>query len=91
MLVNFEEDNQQETWKRIWKFRGHIKTFLLLWIIKQSGLITRKLLFKRNIVESPLCPICYKEEETILHALRDCRKVKEFGKSNIWSIEAILK
>ncbi|XP_041018027.1 uncharacterized protein LOC121260266 [Juglans microcarpa x Juglans regia] len=37
-------------------------------------------LFKKKIVDSPLCPICYMEKETVAHILWNCAST-----TNVWS------
>lgn len=63
------------TW--IWKSETlpRIKTFL--WRCMHNSIGVKNCLAKRGIVEEDWCPICQRDPETILHALRDCPWVKE--------------
>ncbi|KAI5663088.1 hypothetical protein M9H77_22411 [Catharanthus roseus] len=47
-----------------------------LWFAKHGALLTKSLLVKRRVVEDGICPACHQEEETLLHALRDCQRAK---------------
>ena len=56
-------------WKSIWKLKtpGKIKQFL--WKSYTNSLHTRENLLKRTILHDPLCHLCAKEPENVLHAL----------------------
>uniref|UniRef100_A0A7N2L4N4 RNase H type-1 domain-containing protein n=1 Tax=Quercus lobata TaxID=97700 RepID=A0A7N2L4N4_QUELO len=56
-------------WKGIWKLKtpGKIKHFL--WKSYTNSLHTRENLLKRTILHDPLCHLCAKEPENVLHAL----------------------
>ncbi|XP_042969115.1 uncharacterized protein LOC122301804 [Carya illinoinensis] len=59
-------------WKSIWKLKvqGVVKHFL--WKACHDLLPTRMNLVKRKIIDSSLCPICEREEESTVHALWSC-------------------
>lgn len=56
-------------WKGIWKLKtpGKIKYFQ--WKSYTNSLHTRENLLKRTILHDPLCHLCAKEPENVLHAL----------------------
>ncbi|KAK9290782.1 hypothetical protein L1049_008960 [Liquidambar formosana] len=49
---------------------------MLLDMVKKIA--CNKVLFKRHITFSNLCPICFNEPETVEHVLRDCEYAREF-------------
>ena len=61
----------------IWKLKTlpRIKTFL--WMCFHGSIGVKECLVRRRVIEEDLCPICQREPESILHALRDCRRVKD--------------
>jgi hypothetical protein len=61
-----------EVWSSIWKLKIPNVEKNFLWRACNEILLTRSNLFKRKIVEDPLCPICGREPETALHTLRLC-------------------
>lgn len=63
-----------ENW--IWEsmMLPHIKTFL--WKCAHESIGVKTCLKRRGMINNDCCPICQEEAETILHALRDCARVK---------------
>lgn len=58
-----------EGWKNLWRMNapGVIKMFV--WKSINNCLPTKWNLYKRRVIENPLCPICEKNEETVCQAL----------------------
>ena len=56
----------------IWKASTlpHIKTFL--WQCAHNSIAVKECLTRKGVVEDENCPICNREIESTLHALRDC-------------------
>ena len=56
----------------IWKLHmlPGIQTFL--WLCMHNSIGVKVCLVKRGIVVDELCPICQREPESIIHAIRDC-------------------
>lgn len=75
LLLNILNTPSDHSWGKIWKLRGPPRGPLLLWLIAHDRLKTRNLLWQRKLLDSPLCDICSIEEETTMHAIRDCRRV----------------
>ena len=48
----------------------HIKTFI--WQCAYNSIGVNEYLARRSVTEDMVCPICRREDESILHALRDC-------------------
>ncbi|XP_008240710.1 PREDICTED: uncharacterized protein LOC103339206 [Prunus mume] len=63
---------QKEVWQSIWKIVTLPKIRVFLWRLLNDAISTRWNLFKRKIVNSPLCPICGQLEETVEHLLFLC-------------------
>ncbi|XP_040990177.1 uncharacterized protein LOC121237469 [Juglans microcarpa x Juglans regia] len=50
---------------------------MLIWRACHDSLPTNQNLFKREIVESPLCTVCKTDPETVSHALWSCISVQD--------------
>ena len=60
----------------IWKAKTlpRIKTFL--WMCSHNSIGVKSCLVRRGVVNDEMCPVCQRELESILHALKDCSSVK---------------
>ncbi|XP_042942726.1 uncharacterized protein LOC122276900 [Carya illinoinensis] len=67
----------KEVWKKIWQLHIPPIDKMFIWRACQESLPTQLNLFKTKIVKVPLCPICSREEESILHTLWNCEVVKD--------------
>ncbi|XP_035546799.1 uncharacterized protein LOC118348717 [Juglans regia] len=45
---------------------------LFIWKAANELLPTKKNLFLRKVVKDPFCPMCFKEEESVIHSLWEC-------------------
>ncbi|KAJ8898838.1 hypothetical protein K2173_008147 [Erythroxylum novogranatense] len=72
---------EKDIWKVVWKWKGpqRVKTFL--WLLSHGKLLTNEARLRRNLAPSASCPICQDHTESMLHAIRDCPKVREMWKS----------
>ena len=52
-------------------------------------LTTNHILFKANIVPSPLCVLCNAERETIIHSIWECQEVQKLLQSFEFHLEAL--
>ncbi len=59
-------------WKLIWSLDIPRNTQLFLWRACQNILPTKQKLFRRKVVEDPLCPMCRQMEEQVGHVLWSC-------------------
>ena len=59
-------------WKTLWNWKGphRIQTFILL--AAHGRILTNYRRSKWGVHISPTCPYCAREDETIIHVLRDC-------------------
>lgn len=62
--------------KWIWKvdILPRIQTFT--WQCLHNSIGVKDCLVRRGMLEDVICLICLRDPKTILHALRDCRKIK---------------
>ncbi|KAF7842708.1 putative ribonuclease H protein At1g65750 family [Senna tora] len=63
-------------WKLLWKWKGmeRVKTFL--WLCGHDRLLTNEARKRRGLTDVDACCRCGMDVESLLHTLRDCRKVK---------------
>ncbi|KAF5472199.1 hypothetical protein F2P56_008936 [Juglans regia] len=59
-------------WKSIWEMKVPDKVKFFMWKAGNNLLATRVNLFSKKVIENPICPICLKGEETIMHVLWHC-------------------
>ncbi|KAJ1418140.1 Ribonuclease H domain [Sesbania bispinosa] len=64
-------------WRAVWRWEGHQRAKILLWMILNNGLKTRSKGFGRGFIATDVCPFCLNHEETVVHILRDCVKVQD--------------
>lgn len=62
-------------WSKLWRLRGPSRGPLLLWLIALNRLKTKTLLWHRHCIDSPLCDICFRDDESTMHAVQDCAPV----------------
>ncbi|KAL0008925.1 hypothetical protein SO802_010427 [Lithocarpus litseifolius] len=67
----------KSTWKGLWKLRTRNRIKNLLWRANSNALPTRVNLVKRKVLSDPTCQACGAEQESTLHALWSCPKLKE--------------
>ncbi|PKU79207.1 hypothetical protein MA16_Dca000551 [Dendrobium catenatum] len=66
-------DYDKVTWhKFIWHKHYAIRFSSFAWLAVMKGLKTADILSERNIYINPICPLCEKEEESILHLFFQC-------------------
>ena len=70
-----------KVWKEIWKLRLPNVGKNFLWRACHEILPTRVNLHKKKIVEDALCPLCGREEETVMHVLWLCPAAVD-----VWSL-----
>lgn len=75
-IVGGTAPSQTFTASWIWKSKTlpRIKTFL--WRYAHESIGVKHCLGRRGVVNDDICPICRRDPETILHALRDCSRFK---------------
>ncbi|KAL0904888.1 hypothetical protein M5K25_027048 [Dendrobium thyrsiflorum] len=68
----FCEDSVLEWHKLVWHKHHALKYSIYTWIALNNGLKTADELFKRNIVVSNACSLCYSHSESANHILFEC-------------------
>lgn len=66
-------ENKQIPWNIIWASELPAKIKIFMWRAVKNLLPTAANLWKRKVLQSPWCQRCRKTEETIFHALFDCK------------------
>lgn len=69
---------REQFWSGLWKLNIHPTDKLFIWRACCEAIPTNQNLFKRKVLEKPLCPICLQEEETIIHAIWSCPAAQDF-------------
>jgi ribonuclease HI len=70
-------ESSKPLWKAIWAIEGPKAAKSFLWKACSEILPTKDKLFKKNITQDPLCPICCNEVETTGHILWSCPSAQE--------------
>lgn len=60
----------------VWKWKGPERFRTHLWKMTQSALVTNVWRKRRGLVESDICPVCGREEESLSHVFRECERVQ---------------
>ncbi|XVF12134.1 hypothetical protein REPUB_Repub08aG0088300 [Reevesia pubescens] len=66
---------EQKIWTRVWNGTIPTKIKVFSWRATREFLPVFWNLWKMRVVDHPICPRCLREEETCLHALRNCSTV----------------
>ncbi|XP_042954621.1 uncharacterized protein LOC122291036 [Carya illinoinensis] len=64
--------SKNSEWRDLWRLEVPGKVKILIWKCLNNILPTKDRLYKKNIVDNYLCPVCEREKETIMHALWVC-------------------
>ncbi|KAK9154966.1 hypothetical protein Sjap_002446 [Stephania japonica] len=64
-----KEEFQSQFWKDIQIIKAPWKILFFLWRSIQKVLPTKMALWKRRMVQDPLCPVCAKCDESSFHIL----------------------
>lgn len=59
-------------WKQIWQLGVARIVKHFLWKAVSNTLPTRLNLFKRRVIEDPMCPVCKREAKLVAHVLWSC-------------------
>ncbi|XP_028548304.1 uncharacterized protein LOC114578901 [Dendrobium catenatum] len=71
--MKFYSDLETVHWyKFVWHKNTALRHSAYVWLTLLDGLKTADILAKRNIVINPVCPLCRKEAESIVHCFFQC-------------------
>ncbi|KAL9411912.1 hypothetical protein AB3S75_045503 [Citrus x aurantiifolia] len=85
MRIKFPEDpscsnHDQNQWRFIWKLAMPEKVKIFLWRAAHDLLPTAENLWKKKVLQEPMCQSCCCHVETVSHALVECNMARK-----IWS------
>ncbi|KAL4625853.1 hypothetical protein ACB092_05G055100 [Castanea dentata] len=60
----------------IWKLNAFPTIQNFVWKCMHNSIGVKECLVKRVVTQDPICPLCQVERESIIHALRDCERIK---------------
>ncbi|KAL4369386.1 hypothetical protein GQ457_05G024870 [Hibiscus cannabinus] len=68
-------------WKQIWDLQVPQRLRCFLWLTCRQKLMKYLERYKRTLTDDPPCPVCHRDEESILHTLRDCMLFRHIWKN----------
>ena len=71
-----------DLWGALWKLAMPEKIKIFLWRAINNLLLTSENLWKRRVVQEPICQICSNNVETISHALLGCKIAKKVRRNS---------
>jgi ribonuclease HI len=75
ILCNFISDNNHTIWMNVWRLHVTERVKCFMWIVCHERIITNSIKARMRLGSS-LCKLCGTVEETCIHALRDCDRVR---------------
>ena len=72
LLLDPEPQAQNNTWQKLWKYKGWMKIKLFMWLVNHRKILTWDNLKKRGMLGPSRCHLCETQEETIEHLLNSC-------------------
>jgi hypothetical protein len=72
-----------DIWRDLWNLKIPGKVKLFAWRACQNLLPTRDNLYKRKVIQDPICPCCGLEVETIIHSLRSYSAAQDVWGDNL--------
>jgi ribonuclease HI len=66
------QKEESALWKTMWKLQLPNATKIFFWRACHNLLPTKDNLLRRRVVKEPMCPICEREPETVVHAFWTC-------------------
>lgn len=81
-----QRNNLETSWKSLWNLHIPNKTNKFSWRACTDSLLTKSKLKERRITQDGLCPICHREDETIIHLVWNCLASKD-----IWTLSTLHK
>ncbi|XP_042983236.1 uncharacterized protein LOC122312642 [Carya illinoinensis] len=69
--------SESQLWLSLWNLNVPRSVLVFMWRACLESLPTKLNLYKRRVVDSPMCPICLSEEESSLHAIWSCLAARD--------------
>lgn len=82
-LLEHNVNDQNGIFKGVWRWSGPERFRMHLWKLSHEALVTNSWHHRRNLADSAYCPICEREDKSVLHVVRDCVVIKR-----VWNILA---
>ncbi|KAK7251566.1 hypothetical protein RIF29_34871 [Crotalaria pallida] len=70
-------DDDLQVFKLVWSWTGPERVRVMLWKVAADILPTNLFRKGRHVAQNALCPLCGLEDESTLHALRDCGEAQQ--------------
>ncbi|KAL4305522.1 hypothetical protein AHAS_Ahas16G0086700 [Arachis hypogaea] len=70
--LNTNPTENDHVFRLIWDWKGPERIRTFLWLLANDALLTNHNRRRRNMTSEADCPRCNSNEETVLHAVRDC-------------------
>ncbi|CAJ2643605.1 unnamed protein product [Trifolium pratense] len=71
LVCGYHELERDAIWKRIWRLEVPERIRCFIWRLRYGRIPTNKVCNRRGY-GTPYCDNCVGEEETVIHAIRDC-------------------
>ncbi|XP_040987783.1 uncharacterized protein LOC121235501 [Juglans microcarpa x Juglans regia] len=81
---------RKDLWAMIWKLNTTNAVKMMIWRACHESLPTNQILFKRKIVESPLCPVCRMEPESASHILWRCKSTQDVWRFSFKRLQKVV-
>jgi hypothetical protein len=81
---SYSQTSQQ--WNKVWRIKGAPVVKMFMWQACSEILPTNANLYRKKIIDSPLCPVCELESETVAHVLWACPAAKDVWLESLKSI-----
>jgi hypothetical protein len=88
-LGSSEISFETQVWNAIWSLKIPAKVRHFLWRACHEALPTRTNLHLRHVIQDPRCDNCKDTNEMVLHALWQCKSLKEIWTAAPWSSSMI--
>lgn len=79
--------NTSGQWNMIWSMELPEKIKIFIWRAAKNLLPTAENLWKRKVLEDPLCPRCKMKAENIIHAVMECKAARQIWKLTLFFAE----
>ncbi|XP_038711874.1 uncharacterized protein LOC120006075 [Tripterygium wilfordii] len=82
-----EREREVSLWRSVWALQAHASTKVFIWRVLKNVIPVYLNLSKRRILVDVRCPICGKEEESVLHIMWICEFSSQVFSNSVQSIQ----